>query len=1039
MKFAEFCIKHRVTTIMAYVMIVIFGLLGFSSLPLALMPNIELPMAVIMTTYAGAGPEEIENLITKPIESACASVAGMDTLQSQSNENVSTVMVTFADGTNMDEALVDVRDKIAQASAMLPEDASSPMVMKMDINSMPVVQIGLRGADLAQLQQIAEDDLSPSLERIDGVASITISGGYDNEVAIYTYADKMNGYGLSISYISQMLAAENIAIPAGNLQNGSQTLSVRTTGEFESVNDISNVLLPLPTGGSVRLGDIAYVSMQPTEQEQISKIDGEPCVTITVQQQSDVNTVQVAESVKKQIESFTSEIPTLKTTILMDQSDYINLSVDSVVQNILLGVALAAIVLFVFLRDLGATAVISISMPVCIISVFLVMIVTDITVNMMSLGGLAMGVGMIVDNSIVVLENIFRYRADGYSRLDSCIQGTGEVALSISAGTLTTVAVFLPIGLSSGIAGMMFREFSITISALLLASLFIALTLVPLMCYMLLDRSKEERRLINKSGDITDRPLMRKYKSLLNLFITRRKIGVFASIAMVLLFSLSIGVAGFEVIPEVDEGQISVSIDMPVGSELEETSSISDRVADIVVKTVPELKTLSYTAEDGATMSIDIGSKSERDRDVWQIINQLRDDLSDIAGCEISITSSGSMSMSSMSGDSISITLRGDDYDLLTETGDRLVSELSKIPDATNVSSSAGDQVPQVEVTLKPTSAAQYGLTTSSIGQAVRSELAGSTATQLKISGDEINVSVKGDAKSAQSLDALKAVAIPTQRGATVPLSLVADVNVVLAPQNIVRQNQSRTITISGDSRSDDIIAINQSVNAVLAGFELPDGITVESGGEMESMTESFTTLGKALIVGLVLIYFVLASQFESFIMPVIVMMILPVGLMGSLVGLPFTGQKISMIAFIGVIMLSGTVVNSSIVLVDYINTRRGRGESKNEAILNACPRRIRPVLMTTLTTILGLVPMAVGTGESSELMIPMAVVMITGMIISTIVTLFFTPVYYSLIDSISERFKNRKNKNDKNHKNNKDNGLPAFAEIKKDEDLTSV
>ncbi len=1027
MKFADFCIKHKVTTIMAYIMIVIFGILGFSSLPLALMPNIELPMAVIMTTYTGAGPEEVENLITKPIESACASVAGMDTLQSQSSENVSTVMVTFADGTNMDEALVDVRDKIDQVSAMLPEDSSTPVVMKMNINSLPVVEIGLRGASLSQLQQIAEDDLSPTLERIDGVASITISGGYDNEVAIYTYADKMNGYGLSISYISQMLAAENIAIPAGDVQNGSQTLSVRTTGEFESVGDIANMLLPLPTGGSVRLGDIADVSMQPTEQEQISKIDGEPCVTITVQQQSDVNTVQVAEKVKKQLETFTSENPTLETTLLMDQSEYINLSVDSVVQNILLGVILAAVVLFVFLRDIGATAVISVSMPVCIISVFLVMIAMDITVNMMSLGGLAMGVGMIVDNSIVVLENIFRYRSDGYSRLDSCIQGTGEVALSISAGTLTTVAVFLPIGLSSGIAGMMFREFSITISALLLASLFIALTLVPLMCYLLLDRGKEGRRLINKGGDIADRPLMRKYKSLLNLFITHRKIGVISSIAMILVFSLSIAIAGFEMIPAVDEGGISVTIDMPVGSELEDSASIADRVADIAVKTIPEIKTLSYTSEEDTTMSIDIGSKSDRDRDVWEIMNKLRDDTADIAGCKISISASGTMDMSAMSGDAISVTLRGDDYELLTETGDRLVDELSKIPDATNVSSSAGEQVPQVEVTLKPTSAVRYGLTSSAVGQAVRSELAGATATHLKISGDEINVSVKGDVTSSQSLDALKAISVPTQAGGTVPLSLVANVDVVLAPQNIVRQNQSRTITISGDSRSDDIVTINQNVNEVLADFELPSGVTIESGGEMEAMTESFITLGKALIVGLVLIYFVLASQFESFIMPIMVMMILPVGLMGSLIGLPFTGQKISMIAFIGVIMLSGTVVNSSIVLVDYINTRRGRGESKNEAILNACPRRIRPVLMTTLTTILGLIPMAAGTGESSELMIPMAVVMITGMIVSTIVTLFFTPVYYSIIDSISEWFRNRKNKN-----------KPTFAEVKQEEEETA-
>ncbi len=1015
MKTAAFCIRHRVTTIMVYIMAVIFGIMGFTSLPLALMPDIELPMAIIMTTYAGAGPEEIENLVTKPIENACASVAGMEELQSQSSENSSIVMVTFSDGTDLDEALTDLRDKIDQAKSMLPDDASAPTVMKMDVSSMPVVMIGLRGADLAQLQQIADDDITPALERIDGVASVTVSGGYDNEVSIQTHADQMSGYGLSISYISQILAAQNIAIPAGDVDNGSQSLSVRTTGEFQSVDDIADLLIPLPTGGSVRLGEVADVSMQPTDQDAIAKIDGEPCVIITVQQQSDSNTVDVANRVKAQLDTITEENPTLDWSILMDQSDYINLSVDSVVQNIVLGVVLAALVLLVFLRDLGATTVIAISMPVCIISVFLVMNALDITMNMMSLGGLAMGVGMIVDNSIVVLENIFRYRSDGFSRWDSCTKGTAEVSLSITAGTLTTVAVFLPIGLSGGLAGMMFKEFSITISSLLFASLFIALTLVPLLCYILLDRGKEKRRLTGNQGDIADRPLLRGYKKLLRLFITQRKIAVLVSLALLVVFGMSIGLAGFELMPATDEGQISVSLEMPVGAELEETAEIADRVTDIAVETIPELESIYYTTGGtsimggGTSLTIDVGSKKDRERGVEEIANTLRDDLADIAGCELTVEATSTTSMGTSSGSAVSVSLRGNDYDALTEAGDRLVQEIEALPDAIDVKSSASDQVPQVDITLKHTNATRYGLNASTIGAAVRSELDGSTATKLKVDGEEINVSVKGDSRSSTSLDALRAVLIPTNSGGSVPLSVVADVQVVQAPQQISRDNQSRTITVTAGTKSDDVVAFDQQVQDILADFDLPDGVDVETGGEMADMAESFGSLGQALVVGLGLIYFILASQFESFIMPVIVMMILPIGLIGSLFGLPMTGQKISIVAFIGVIMLAGTVVNSSIVLVDYINTRRKRGEDKNTAILNACPRRIRPVLMTTLTTILGLLPMAFAQGEGSEMMAPMAVVMITGMVVSTIVTLFFTPVYYSLIDSISERFKNRK------------------------------
>ncbi|MGM9612044.1 MAG: efflux RND transporter permease subunit, partial [Butyricicoccus sp.] len=447
MKIADFCIKHKVMTILAFIMVVIFGIGSFSTLPLALMPEMELPMAIVMTVYAGAGPEEIENLVTEPIEEACASLEGLDELQSTSRENMSIVMVTFNFGTDMDQALIDMREKVDQIKGTLPDDANEPTVIKLNMDAMPVVIFALKGDDIAQMQAIADDTISPRLERIDGVASVETMGGYENEVAIELHTDRTEGYGLSVSYIAQMLSADNIAIPGGEIQNGKQKISVRTDGEYKSVDDIENTLIPLPAGGTIRLGEIADVSMKPKDQDSIAKADGENCVMITVSKQSGVNTAKVAEDAGKVMAELSAENPAIQYITLMDQSEYINMTVDNVIQNIVLGVILAAIILLLFLRDPSATAVISVSMPVCIVSVFLVMNALGITLNMMSLGGLALGVGMIVDNSIVVLENIFRFRSDGHSRWDSCTKGAAEVSLSIVGGTLTTIAIFLPIGL----------------------------------------------------------------------------------------------------------------------------------------------------------------------------------------------------------------------------------------------------------------------------------------------------------------------------------------------------------------------------------------------------------------------------------------------------------------------------------------------------------------------------------------------------------------------------------------------------------------
>lgn len=1014
MKFAQTFIKHHVMTILLYILVVVFGFYSFQNLPLALMPSMEVPAAVVYATYPGAGPEDIEQQVTKKLEGAVAGLSGLDTLQSTSSENMAMLVIRFTNDTDMDQAMTDLRDKVAQVKSQLPDDASDPTVMSIDIDSMPVVSVALRGNDLASLQSIAEDEIQPALERLDGVASVDISGGYEQEIAVHTDASRLKGYNLTISSIGQQLGADNIAIPGGDLDNGSQTLAVRTDGEYSSIDDVKNALISLPAGGTVRLSQIADVSMQPKDQDAISKVDGEECIILSVNKQSGSNTAQIAELAKAEFDSLLKSNDSLQWNIVMDQSDYINMTVDNAIQNIWMGVLFAAIVLFLFLRDFGATMAVTIAMPCCILFTFLIMNVLGITLNMMSLGGITLGVGMIVDNSIVVLENIFTYRADGYDRMDACTKGTGEVIGAVIASTLTTVAVFLPIALSGGMAGMMFKEFCITIVALLLSSLIISVTLVPLLCYFLLGSTKQQSVKPQGSGatPITEKPLSRVYRSSLNFLITHRWAGIALTVVICIVSVLSVSQAGMELIPEMDEGQVSVTVSMPNGSTMEDTAAIEDRIAAIAVDTIPEMEQIYYStgsstsimsSSSGASITISLVDLDQRDRSSADIAKQLRRDLQDIAGCELTVSTSSTMSMSTDSD--ISVELTGDDYDQLAETADDLANRISALPDAINVESSAGEQTPRVAVKINRENASRFGLNAATIGGLVRGELTGSTATTLRMNGEEYDVTVAGDEDVATSLDALRSMQIPTMTGGTVPLSMVADVYTELSPQSIVRKNQKETVTITGESESGDSNAIKAAVDDIVAKYELPDGVEVGEGDTAASqIAETTGTLMLALAVAIVLVYFILATQFNSFSLPIAIMLILPIGLLGSMILLWPTGNHVSMVALLGVIILAGTVVNSSIVLIDYTLQRRQRGEDKNTAILNACPRRVRPVLMTAMTTILGLVPMVCSSGEGSEMMKPMGVVMMTGMVISTIATLFITPVYYSLTDSVAAR-----------------------------------
>ena len=1013
MNIPKFCIKHKVTTLMAFIMITVFGVAFTGQLQMSLLPAVEAPAAVVICYYNGANPSDMEQLVTRPLESAVMSVSGVESVSSSSSDGVSQLQVTYVDGTDLDIAATKLREKFDMLS--LPEGAMDPMILNINISDLlPTAVIGLKGDSLTQVQALAEDTVVPALERVEGVAQVTVSGGVEQQIAVEVDSARAAGYGLSNSYIAQMLTAENLLFPAGDVEYGSQTLTVSTNAKFRSVDDVANLILPLPTGGRVRLNEVANVRLENADPSAIAKVDGTPCVILQVTKQSGGNEVATSKAVVKALEQLQQKNSAVQYTVAYLASDYINMAVNSALNNIFLGVLLAAVVVFLFLRRVGATATISVSMPVCILAVFVLMNAFGITLNMMSLGGIAMGVGMIVDNSIVVLENIYRYAGEGRSRMESCVEGTREVFLSLTASTLTTVAVFVPLSFCGGVAEMIFRDFCLTISFLILSSLVISVTLVPLLCYFLLDDRRIQKELERQAGKKKHvglgGKLMALYQRALGYFVRHLWQGMLVSVGLVVLFVAACASTKAVLMPNMDMGMLSVSISMPTGSGINDTSAISERVSAICMDNVPELDYLYYTAQgESGSVNLVLVDKSKRDRGVDDVANDLRPLLRDIAGCEITISSSDMTSMMS-SGSDISVDITGTDNATLALIANDLAQQIGQLPDAVDVTSSLARQVPQVTVTMRRDAAAQYGLTAAGVGAAVRSELTGSTATTVTIDNKEIDVVIRGSGAAAKSLDALRSMAISTPYGGTVPLSAVAEVNVELAPQTITRVDQSRQVSVTGSSLSGDLTAVTRQVQKILDSYTMPEGYTAQISGAYTDMTENFSDLLLALLVALGLVYFVLASQFESFLMPVIVMMILPVAFGGALFALPLAGRDLSMISLVALIMLAGTVVNASIILVDYIRQRRERGESREEAILHACPLRVRPVLMTTLTTILALVPMALGMTEgASEMMSDMGITMMSGMVISTIITLVFTPVYYSVIDNLSHLFSKKK------------------------------
>lgn len=1021
MNFSKTAIMRPVSTIMLMLIIVVLGAVSFTRLPIDLYPKMELPYAMVMIGYPNAAPTEIENLVTRPVEQQIATVENIKAIYSYSMEGNSIVLCEFENGTDMNFASLDMREKVDMIADYLPDNAAKPMILTMDPTMMPVSQIYVSG-DLSneELNAFVEDDVIPAIERSEGVAAASSFGGTEKEISVKFDQERLAGYGLTISDISQMLAAENISLPSGDVKKGSKELVVRTIGEFKSLDDVKHVPFVLPTREVIYLQDVASVEEGLKEQTSIGRVNKVPAIGISITKQSTANTVVVSRQVNEAIEELRAAHPELNFTVSYDQADYIKNSIANVAETAAMGCLFAVIICFLFLRNLASTMIIAISIPTSIVATFILMYFTGLTMNVLSLSGLAVAIGMLVDDSIVVMENIYRRRDEGISALEASIVGTREVTMPVFAATMTKIAVFLPIVFVEGLAATLFKEFSYTIGFALLCSLLVALTVVPMLCSKLLNTKDlgTHIKFRKHSYELKFLPLFERglhyiteeYLKFLKYSLHHRKKIVVWALIILISSSVLVAFVGGELMPTSDEGSFTISAEMPYGTSLEETDKAISEIEDYVISNIPELKVCSISigssnmfslnSANESTVTVNLVDKQDRKRSTSEIVNQASIDLQSIVGTKITITETTSMDMSGGTGGGpISLVLKGDDLDTLKQVSLELEKIISGVKGTINVATDMTEGNPELRVMLQRNNAAQYGITSYQLAKALESALNGTTATTLKTNGEETDIVLSLNDAYQDSIENMKQIVIAAPTGQMVTVGEIADFAFDNSPSQITRQDQVRTVTISSNISGRDLQSVSKDIDKAIAKYQLPAGYTIEIGGEQEEMVKSFTSLFYALLLSVLIIYMILASQFESLLQPFIIMMAIPFALTGAFMALFLTGTPLSLVAFLGIIMLSGIVVNNSILLIDFINQNKLVYPTREEAILNAGRFRIRPIVMTMLTTSLGLLPLAFGVGSGAELQAPMGITVIGGLIFSTVITLIIVPVFYSIMD----------------------------------------
>ena len=1028
MKIPEISVNRRVTTAMMAMILVVLGFIAFTRLGLDFFPDIEFPTVSVVTTYSGASSEDLENTITRPLEQIINTIGRVKEVDSMTTEGASVIMVEFEWGTNLDFAAQDIRDQIGLYRNFIPEEASDPLVVKFNLGQMPIIFGGIiADRSTLELKELIEDEVAPRLERIDGVAAVQVFSMDTREILVDIDKPALESLGISLDQILMALRMENLNLPAGRVVERHSEYLLRTLGEFQSLDDIRKTIVgSTQTGQPVYLDDIADVRDTIKESLLINRVQGEKGVFYFISKRSGANTVITAQAINRELERIKMTLPPdVEFHPFMDQAEMIQRVIRRTGNNALVGGILAIFFIFVFLRDWRPTVTIALAIPLSVITTFIAFYLAGYTINLLTLGGLALGIGMLVDNAVVVIENIFRHMEEGKKREEAAKRGASEVGMAITASTLTTIAVFFPMVFAQGITGKLTRGLALAIAFSLLASLFVALTVVPMVASILFkadDRQSPETKNRRKNQFEKVRSF---YRKLLHRALRRRGSVLGGTFGVLVLSFVIVPFLGTEFMPAMDREMIMLQVKMPVGTSLEETNRVVTLVEKLMTEQ-PEVVSVSIQVgsqaeENPADMAggmsttgshegmlwVGLTPKRERDLSDIEVMEKIRQRLPKLKDVKFESIDIGQAMMGGVSA-AVEIKIFGKDLNMLKEIGDNIVERIQDVQGLRDVTHSLAEGKPEYHISIDREKASRMGLMVSQVGNAIQTASLGKVATRYREGNEEIDIRVRFNKRFRDSIEDIRNIPIRTPLNTTVNLGQVATISKGEGPIRINRENQARVITVTGNITGRDLGSVVRDIKGRIGDVErgLPSGYFTEFGGQFEQMQEAFVIMAGAFALAILLVYMIMASQFESFRHPFVIMFTIPLAIIGVILALLVSGRPISLPVMIGFIMLGGIAVNNGIVMVDYINQLKRKGIEKKEAILQACAVRLRPVLITAFTTILGMMPMALSTSEGAEMRAPMAVTVVGGLVATTFLTLFIIPVIYSLFDRVNFREK---------------------------------
>ena len=1028
MSLPEFSIKRPVTVLMAVMICLLLGAISFVEIPVDLMPEIDSPTLSITTDYEGVAPEEVETLISRPMEQIVSSAPGVERVSSTSSEGRSSVRVEFAYGTDIEVAADEVRSRLDRGRRALPDDIDPPTIFKFDVTQFPIMFVTLASADMdaKQLRSFVEKAILYRLERVKGVGQVRVGGGLRREIHVDLNLEKLRALNLSVAQVVDTIRRENMNRPVGPVREGRFDVLLRTSGEFNSVEQILNVSLTSREGVPVYVRDIAAVEDSHEDIRHYVGVNGKPALRLILFKQSGSNTVKISDAVWTEVDRIHKDYPQIKIEKTMDTADFINSAINNVKGAAGVGAVLAVVVLLFFLRSLSSTMIIGVAIPISVISTFSLMYFNGFTLNTVSFGGLALGVGMLVDNAIVVLENIYRHREQGKKPKEAALIGSKEVAMAITASTFTTIAVFVPVLFMGGYSAQTFQQLAYVVSFALLCSLVVGLTVVPALCSRYLGSGQSGLRIF--------RPLETAMASLAQSY--GRGIGwalnnrLFVTAAAAGLLGGAVWLSdyvGVELEPQVDDGQIRVNVELESGTRAEVTKEIIDKMEALVTEHVPEAEYIMTEAGSDSPfrsiathigeLRITLSDQSERERNARQVTNELRPLLTAIApGVQVRTRISGGnfgrrrAGGGDGGGDRLQVAIRGYSPDTTQNLALQVRDAMLSVPGVAEAEVSRRPGTPEMLVRVDRLKAASLGMSVAEVADTLETAVGGRRSSFYREEGDEYDIVVRLREEDRLELAQVGRIPLRTPRGELIHAEDVVRLQRQEGPVEISRVDQERIVYVSGTIADRDLGSIIRDLEVELAKINRPDGYEFQFGGEWEDQQEAFNDLLFAAILALILVYMVMAAQFESLRDPFIILFSIPLAAVGVVTMLVATGTTFNMQGFLGVIVLVGIVVNNAIVLIDYTNQlRRDHGYSIREAVSTAGERRLRPILMTTVTTVLGLVPMALGVGEGSELQVPMARVVIGGLLTSTMITLIFIPVVYATLEELTERSSRRR------------------------------